>query len=219
MHPRTLALIIAAAVIGAGCASKENKPEPAAAPTATSTPAPAPAAAPVASKPECPPEPTAKKKKTAAKTKTTKKAQTPVVDCEPAKSKATVTTAKTAEPVATAPAPAAKETAKPTEAGKPRVVKSRDGTFEGEVYGNIPSNSKWAKLQIGMEQGEVERILGTSHEVRAHPTAKAFIPFYFGSDSTRYEIVYRGQGSVSYTGGGVGGGRGILMMINYDPNI
>ena len=218
MHPRTLALIIAAAVIGAGCASKESKPEPAAAPTAASTAAPAPAATAVVSKPECPPEPTVKKK-TTAKTKATKKAQAPAVDCEPAKSKATVTSAKTTEPVAAAPAPAPKETAKPAEAGKPRVVKSRDGTFEGEVYGNIPANSKWAKLQIGMEQGEVERILGTSHEVRAHPTAKAFIPFYFGSDSTRYEIVYRGQGSVSYTGGGIGGGRGILMMINYDPNI
>ncbi|UCV03161.1 hypothetical protein [Dechloromonas denitrificans] len=216
MHARTLALIIAAAVIGTGCASKESKPEPAATPTAASTPAPAATA--VASKPECPPEPTAKKK-TTAKTKTSKKAATPAVDCEPAKSKAGATTAKTAEPVAAAPAPAAKEAAKPAEAGKPRVVKSRDGTFEGEVYGNIPANSKWAKLQIGMDQGEVERILGTSHEVRAHPTAKAFIPFYFGSDSTRYEIVYRGQGSVSYTGGGIGGGRGVLMMINYDPNI
>ena len=32
-------------------------------------------------------------------------------------------------------------------------------------------------------------------------------------------VVYRGQGSVSYTGGSWGGGRGVLMMINYDPNI
>lgn len=214
MHQRTLALIVAAALFGAGCASKETKSE--AAPPPASATAPAAASAPVASKPECPPEATGKKKTT--KAKSSKKADQAAVDCEPAKAKST-TTAKATEPAA-APSPApAKEAAKPSEPGKPRVVKSRDGTFEGEVYGNIPAGSKWSRLQIGMEQPEVERILGTSHEVRAHPTAKAFMPFYFGSDSSRYEVVYRGQGSVSYTGGGIGGGRGILMMINYDPNI
>ena len=220
MYPRTLALIIAAAFIGAGCASKETKPEPAAAPAAAT---PAPAATTVASKPECPPEPTAAKKKTAAKSKTASKTTTNTekkpaeVDCEPAKPKDTAATAKAVEP-APAPAPA-KETAKSGEPAKPRIVKSRDGTFEGEVYGNIPPNSKWAKLQIGMEQPEVERILGVSHEVHAYPTAKAFIPFYYGTDRTRYEVRYPGQGSVSYTGGSWGGGRGVVMMINYDPKM
>ena len=100
------------------------------------------------------------------------------------------------------------------------MMKSRDGTFEGEVYGNIPAGSKWSRLVIGMHQDEVERILGgTSHDVRVMPTGKAFIPFYYGTDRHRYEVVYRGQGSVSYTGGSWGGGRGVLMMINYDPNI
>ncbi len=100
------------------------------------------------------------------------------------------------------------------------MMKSRDGTFEGEVYGNIPAGSKWSRLIIGMDQTEVERILGgTSHDVRVMPTGKAFIPFYYGTDRHRYEVVYRGQGSVSYTGGSWGGGRGVLMMINYDPNI
>ncbi len=212
MHARTLALIIAAAAIGAGCASKESKPEPTAAPTATSTPAQTAAATTVASKPECPPEPTAKKK--TAKTKAGKKAATPTVDCEPAKSKAGASAAKTAEPVAAAPA--SKEAG---EAGKPRIVKSRDGTFDGEVYGNIPPNSKWAKLQIGMHQSEVERILGVTSNIRGYVTAKAWIPFYFGTDSHRYEAVYAGQGSVAYTGGGMGGGQGVLMMINYDPKM
>lgn len=214
MYPRTLALIIAAAFIGAGCASKESKPEPAAPPVAAT---PAPAAPTVASKPECPPEPTVVKKKTAAKSKTAKKTEKKpaAVDCEPAKPKDATATAKAAEP---APAPA-KETAKSGEPAKARIVKSRDGTFEGEVYGNIPANSKWAKLQIGMEQPEVERILGVSHEVHAYPTAKAFIPFYYGTDRTRYEVRYPGQGSVSYTGGSWGGGRGVVMMINYDPKM
>lgn len=220
MHPRTLALILAAGIIGAGCANKEAKPE--AAPAAAA--APAPETAPVVSKPECPPEPSAKVKSTKSKNK--KQAAPVAVDCEPAKPKSAATSTKASPTTAAAPAAApaaaapAKESAKGTEAGKPRMMKSVDGTFEGEVYGNIPPNSKWAKLQIGMEQPQVERILGgTSAEIRTHPTGKAFIPFYFGTDRYRYEVVYRGQGSVSYTGGSWGAGQGVLMMINYDPNI
>ncbi|MFZ2267761.1 MAG: hypothetical protein WAV95_09300 [Azonexus sp.] len=222
MHPRILALAIAAA-LAAGCVSNESKPDSSSptAPAASTTSPPAAATpAPVAAKPECPPE-TASKKKT-AKAKTAKKSAPPPADCEPAKAKTATSPAKAAEP---APAPAAtatpaKEEAKPTEAGKPRIMKSRDGTFEGEVYGNIPANSKWAKLQIGMEQPEVERILGgSSNDVRHMPTGKAFIPFYYGTDRYRYEVVYHGQGSVSYTGGSWGGGRGVLMMINYDPKM
>ena len=212
MQTRTLALIICATLAGVGCASKESKPEPtpAAAPAAATTPTPTP----VAAKPECQPEPTAKIK--SSKSKNSKKKAPPPVDCEP---RAT-TNSKPAPAASTAVAPAPASTAKPAEAGKPRIMKSRDGTFEGEVYGNIPPNSKWAKLQIGMEQPEVERILGgTSHDIRTMPTGKAFIPFYYGTDRYRYEVVYHGQGSVSYTGGSWGAGQGVLMMINYDPNI
>jgi hypothetical protein len=211
MHQRTLALIVAAALFGAGCASKETKTEAAPPPAA----APAPAPAPVASKPECAPEPTGKKKST--KTKSSKKAdQAAAVDCEPAKAKGATPPPAAAEP---APAPA-KDAGKASEPGKPRIVKSRDGSFEGEIYGNIPAGSKWSRLQIGMEQPEVERILGVTHEVRHTPTGKAYMPFYYGTDRYRNEHVYRGQGSVSYTSGGSwGNGRGVLMMINYDPNI
>jgi len=212
MQLRTPLIALAAALLAAGCVSNEPKPEATAAPAATTTTAavaePAPAA-----KPECPPEPAkaTKKTKKSSKKKTATKTEPPV-DCEPAKPKtAAAEPAKAAEP-----APA-KATAAAPAAGQPRVVKSRDGSFEGEVYGNIPPNSKWAKLQIGMEQPEVERILGVSHLVTAYPTAKAFIPFYFGTDRTRYEVRYPGQGSVSYTGGSWGGGQGVVMMINYDP--
>jgi hypothetical protein len=221
MKQLSIALLLAAGAILAGCKSNESKPEEAAPPPAAAA---APAPAPVAAKPECPPEPASKKKgsKDTAKAKSAKKGEPAAVDCEPAKPKTAANT-KAAEPAA-APAAAAasapaKEAAKPAEAGKPRMMKSRDGTFEGEVYGNIPPNSKWAKLQIGMQQSEVERILGVTSNIRGYVTAKAWIPFYYGTDSHRYEAVYAGQGSVAYTGGGMGGGQGVLMMINYDPKI
>ncbi|HEX6733457.1 MAG TPA: hypothetical protein VF096_01475 [Azonexus sp.] len=221
MPLRPLALIVAAALV-AGCVGNETKPAQPAPEQASAAPAPAPAAAPA--KPECPPEPA--KKKTATKKTTAKKDEKPLAppDCEPAKAKTAAAPAPAAAPAAkpaaaATPAPAAAPAT--SAAGKgcnPCVVKSRDGTFEGEVYGTIPSSSKWAKLQIGMEQPEVERLLGVSHNVHAYPTAKAWIPFYYGTDRTRYEVRYPGQGSVSYTGGSWGGGQGVLMMINYDPS-
>lgn len=101
----------------------------------------------------------------------------------------------------------------------PCSVKSLDGSFEGDVYGRIPPGSKWSKLRIGMEQAEVEKLIGVSRQVYSYPTGKGFIPFYFGADKTRYEVSYPGQGSVSYAGGGIwGAGRGVLLMINYDPS-
>ena len=206
MKISNLALLAAVAVMGAGCASKEAKPE--AAPPVAVAPAPV-VQTTTSTLPDCPPA-----KKTSKKTKKDAKAVTP--ECKPA-SKAAPPPAPV---VAAAPAPAtAAPAAAPSEPGKPRVVKSRDGTFDGEIYGNIPANSKWAKLQIGMHQSEVERILGATANIRGYVTGKAFIPFYFGTDSHRYEAVYAGQGSVSYTGGGMGGGQGVLMMINYDPKI
>ena len=219
MPKLTLALLFAAGALIAGCKSNEAKPEETAPAPAAATAAPAAAPAPAA-KPVCPPETTTKKKTTTKKT--AKKADTPPADCEPAKPKAEAApaTAKTVETKqGAAAAPAGAGSVKTGTDCKPCVVKSRDGTFDGEVHGNIPPGSKWARLQIGMHQSEVERILGVTPNIRGYVTGKAFIPFYFGSDSHRYEAVYAGQGSVAYTGGGVGGGQGILMMINFDPKI
>lgn len=224
MNKTTLALLFAAGTLIAGCKSNEAKPEekaPEPAPVAQQAAAPAPA------KPECPPPDT--KKKTTSKSKKSTKTEAPPEDCEPAKPKsaATAKSADTSKPAPAAKAepakaePVAAATAGGT-AGKacnPCAMKSKDGTFEGEVYGTIPPGSKWAKLQIGMHQSEVERILGVTSNIRAYVTAKAWIPFYFGGDSHRYEAVYAGQGSVAYTGGSWGGGQGILMMINFDPKI
>jgi hypothetical protein len=44
-------------------------------------------------------------------------------------------------------------------------------------------------------------MLGQPSDQGAHPTGKAFIPFYFGSDRFRYEVVYKGQGRLLFAGG------------------
>ena len=56
-------------------------------------------------------------------------------------------------PSASAPAPAA-----PTPGG--RIVKSRDGRFDGEIVGTPARGSKFAKLQIGMPMCEVSSLIG-----------------------------------------------------------
>lgn len=208
MHPRALALIVAAA-LAAGCVGTETKPDQPAAEKASTAPV---AATPA--KPECPPDSPPAKKTTK---KTASKDEKPLAppDCEPAKPKTAATSAPPAKQAAATGVGAADSAI--GKSCNPCVVKSRDGSFEGEVYGNIPPGSKWAKLRIGMEQPEVEKLLGVSHQVHAYPTAKAWIPFYYGTDRHRYEVSYPGQGSVSYTGGSWGAGQGVVMMINYDP--
>ena len=120
------------------------------------------------------------------------------------KSKSTKKTSKTkkAEPVAVDCEPAKPSTAATaTKASEPAAAPAA------------------AAAVAPMHQSEVERILGVTSNIRGYVTAKAFIPFYYGTDSHRYEAVYAGQGSVAYTGGGMGGGQGVLMMINYDPKV
>ena len=98
------------------------------------------------------------------------------------------------------------------------MVKSKDGSFEGEVFGYPAPGSKLAKIQIGMTQGEVEAAIGRPSDYRSYVTGKAFNPFYFGSDAARVEWVYRGYGSIAFDAGRWGGG-GVVMMINHDPKL
>jgi hypothetical protein len=51
---------------------------------------------------------------------------------------------------------------------------------------------------------------------RAYITGKQFIPFYFGSDKYRYEVLYKGMGSVVYSTRW--GRHGKLVGINHDAD-
>ncbi len=100
----------------------------------------------------------------------------------------------------------------------PRVVKSRDGRFDGEIVGTPTPNSKFAKLQIGMTMSEVSGLIGAPDDMVRHETGKRWIPFYFGNDAQRLQVLYRGEGCLTYTGGNVfGGGGGELIRITVSP--
>jgi hypothetical protein len=124
-----------------------------------------------------------------------------------------------AAPAATA-APAAQpaQRAGTSPFGPTRVVKSRDGKFDGEIVGNPARNSKFAKLQIGMQMEEVTALIGGPDNMVRHETGKRWIPFYFGSDAQRIQTLYRGEGCLTYTAGNVfGGGGNTLIRITATP--
>lgn len=118
---------------------------------------------------------------------------------------------------AATPAQAAKPAA--SSDGDARIVKSRDGKFEGEMVGTPAPGSKFAKLQIGMEFNEVTQLIGGATNMTTNETGKRWIPFYFGNDATRMQAIYAGEGCLTFTGGSVfGGGGHELVRITADPS-
>lgn len=89
------------------------------------------------------------------------------------------------------------------EAGYGQKVKGL-GDWEGEITGKPAAGSKFSKLQIGMSMRQVTDLVGRPTDEGAYMTGKAWIPFYWGSDRHRYEMVYKGQGRLVFAGGSLG---------------
>ena len=78
------------------------------------------------------------------------------------------------------------------------------GDWEGEITGKPAPGSKFTKLQIGMSMRQAVDLAGQPTDQGAYVTGKAWIPFYFGSDRHRYEMVFKGQGRLIFAGGSLG---------------
>lgn len=89
------------------------------------------------------------------------------------------------------------------EAGSGTTVKGLGG-WEGEITGKPAPGSRFTRLQIGMSMRQVVDIAGQPSDQGAYMTGKAWIPFYFGSDRHRYEMVFKGQGRLIFAGGSLG---------------
>lgn len=88
---------------------------------------------------------------------------------------------------------------KKVEAGYGQKVKGLND-WEGEITGKPVPGSKFAQLKIGMPLKQVTDLVGTPTDQGAYMTGKAWIPFNFGSDRYRYEVVYKGQGRLVFAG-------------------
>ena len=114
--------------------------------------------------------------------------------------------------------PTTEKSASPAPAGGgTRVVKSRDGSYTGEIIGTPAADSKFSKLLIGMEMNEVQKIVGRfPDETHSYESGKRWIPFYFGNDARRVQMLYKGEGCLVFTGGGAFASGGDLIQIQVD---
>lgn len=104
------------------------------------------------------------------------------------------------------------------ESGSGRTVKGIND-YEGEITGNPARGSRFTRLQIGMPVKQVTDLIGQPTDQGAYMTGKAWIPFYFGGDRHRFELVYKGQGRLIFAGGGVGNfTSGNLIWIIHNAN-
>lgn len=84
-----------------------------------------------------------------------------------------------------------------------QTVKGING-WEGWISGTPTPDSKFTKLEIGMGIKQVTDMVGQPTDQGSYTTGKAWIPFYFGSDTYRTELVYKGQGRLIFAGGSIG---------------
>lgn len=89
---------------------------------------------------------------------------------------------------------------------------------ESRIEGNFPANSPFAKIKLGMTQGQVHEILGQPTDTTSYQTGKAWIPFYFGPDVMRTDEFYKGVGVITYTGAGIGGVHWKVFRAIYDAS-
>ena len=85
------------------------------------------------------------------------------------------------------------------ESGSGRTVKGIND-YEGEITGNPAPKSKFTQLKIGMSLKQVTDIAGQPSDQGAYVTGKAWIPFFFGSDRYRHELVYEKTGRLIFAG-------------------
>jgi len=89
---------------------------------------------------------------------------------------------------------------KKVEAGFGQKVKGLND-WEGEITGKPAPGSKFTQLKIGMPMKQVTDLVGVPPTDKgAYMTGKAWIPFNFGSDRYRHEVVYKGQGRLIFAG-------------------
>ena len=120
---------------------------------------------------------------------------------------------RTEAPRTTASAPAAPA------ANGGRTVKSRDGSFSGEIIGTPAPGSRFARLAIGMDVIEAQKMVGRiPDEQHTYESGKRWIPFYFGNDARRMQMLYKGEGCLVFTAGGGFSSGGDLIQIQVDPS-
>ena len=80
-----------------------------------------------------------------------------------------------------------------------------------------PADSPLAKVKPGMRPVAGVAVLGAPSRQSAHPTGKAFAPFYYGPDRWRSVYYYKGKGRVVFKGDGGFRSSSQVLYLEYDP--
>lgn len=80
-----------------------------------------------------------------------------------------------------------------------------------------PTGAKLSSIKEGMSDTEVGKIMGFPDNTSSYMTGKAWIPFYFGPDTTRTDWLYRGQGRVVFSRNHYSGGLKVI-RVDYNPD-
>ena len=81
----------------------------------------------------------------------------------------------------------------------------------------IPASSPLAKIKKGMSDTEVRKILGEPDNSNSYISGKAFIPFYYGGDTSRSDYMYSGKGRVVFSRNQWNGQLKVIRVI-YNPD-
>jgi outer membrane protein assembly factor BamE (lipoprotein component of BamABCDE complex) len=82
----------------------------------------------------------------------------------------------------------------------------------------IPASSPLAKVQVGMTEIDVRKAIGEPTTSRSYMTGKAWMPFYYGGDTSRAAWVYAGQGEVVFSRNRYTGGLKVI-RVDYKPDV
>ena len=86
------------------------------------------------------------------------------------------------------------------------------GQAEEKTLHPIPSDSIFAKIKVGMGSTEVRDLIGHPTDTEWFQTGKAYIPFYFGHDTSRTVYHYKGEGRIIFSRNKK------IIRIEYDPD-
>jgi hypothetical protein len=112
---------------------------------------------------------------------------------------------------AAAPAPPPQQTAKREPAPKKEAAPPKEPAGRP-----APAGSRLARVELGMSEGKVASILGQPTSQENYQTGKAWIPYYYGSDTSRLDYKYKGVGVVVF-GRNRYSGKTRVIQVDYDP--
>lgn len=94
---------------------------------------------------------------------------------------------------------------------------SAQAQAQPDVYAHAPADSPLSGVRLGMTDTDVRRLLGNPDRSNAYMTGKAWIPFYYGSDTHRADWMYGGKGRVVFSRNRYSGGLKVVQVL-YNPS-